>query len=255
MADQLYRKTENAGVRLLGKSGWRHTWNDWGLYWTDVFISEPESETYSVNIPGRHGRLDLSEALTGEPVYKNRLISASFVFPSKGALWHKRYSEILNELHGRVVQLIFDSDPGYYYEGRCAVSSARENGFYSSFSVTVDAFPFKYELLDSLGDWLWDPLDFNNGIIREYGNIIVPAQTEAFYIRVIGSEMTTSVDITVTTPGISNYLLVFVDGKWIRLQTGTYRSAFVLRESKTIVFYNTNSVPVTVQLYFRTGRL
>lgn len=250
-----YSKTENAGVRLLGKNGWRHTWNDWGLYWTDVFIGEPEVETYTINVPGRHGKLDLSEVLTGEPVYKNRVVSASFVFPSKGALWHERYSEILNELHGQVVRLIFDSDPGYYYEGRCSVSSAREDGFYSSFSVTVDAFPLKYELLDSLGDWLWDPLDFENGIIREYGNIVIPAQTEAYYIRVVGSEMTVSVDVIVVTPGISEELLVWADGNWLRLRTGTHKSAFVLHESKNVVFYNMNNVPVTVQLYFRTGRL
>lgn len=194
--------TKMAGVRFLGKNGWRHSWDDWQLYWTDISVPEPEVEIYTCNIPGRHGKLDLSETLTGKPVYKNRVVSASFVFPSVGELWHKRYSEILNELHGCVIRLIFDSDPAYYYEGRCAVSSAREDGFYSTFSVTVDAFPFKYDLADSLGDWLWDPLDFEEGVIREYGSIVIPAHAADYTMQVIGSEMPSSVDVTVITPGV-----------------------------------------------------
>ena len=39
---------------------------------------------------------------------------------------------------------------------------------------TMDA--YKYEVADSLGDWLWDDFDFETGIIREYGNLQVTGE-------------------------------------------------------------------------------
>lgn len=50
-----------------------------GLYWTDFSATAPEVETFTVDIPGRNGLLDYSEALTGSPVYKNATLSATFV--------------------------------------------------------------------------------------------------------------------------------------------------------------------------------
>ena len=50
-----------------------------GLYWTDFSATAPEVKTFTVDIPGRNGLLDYSEALTGSPVYKNATLSATFV--------------------------------------------------------------------------------------------------------------------------------------------------------------------------------
>ena len=70
-----------------------------GLYWTDFSATAPEVETFTVDIPGRNGLLDYSEALTGSPVYKNATLSATFVAACTMAEWHKLYQNVRQELH------------------------------------------------------------------------------------------------------------------------------------------------------------
>lgn len=55
-----------------------HTWLDWQLILTAKSVTPPEVKTYYVDIDGRSGSLDLSEALTGEISYQDRTVSASF---------------------------------------------------------------------------------------------------------------------------------------------------------------------------------
>lgn len=253
-----YSKIRREGVRFDGKQGWGaaagiggfHTWNDWEAYWTDVSIAAPETEICTVNIPGRHGLLDLSEALTGSPVYKNRTVSLTFVYPGSGSQWHDRYSEMLYQLHGRVVQMVMDSDPGYYYEGRCTVSSQRNNGAYSTFVITLDAYPYKYETADSLGDWLWDPLHFENGVIREYGHLTIPAGG-TLSVRVIGSPMLTQPRIAVNAPCTVTIGEVCHD-----LRAGVNPNVFSLwDEEVTLEFSNTSENDIALSIDYRGGKL
>lgn len=145
-----------------------HSWDDWGLFWTDVTIGAPEVETSTQTIPGRHGILDYSEVITGAPVYHNRTLELSFVKFGKMTTWHAEYTEMLERLHGQIVQWIFDTDPGYYYNGRCTGVSVREDGVHNSVTLTLDADPWKYAIWDSVSDWLWDPFCFEGGVVPGY---------------------------------------------------------------------------------------
>ena len=163
-----------------------HTWDDWGMFLTDVEITEPEVEVNTATIPGRHGVLDYSEALTGAPVYHNRTIALTLLKCGKMAWWHEEYSQLLELLHGKVTKLIFDTDPAYYYEGRCTVSSVRESGVHHSFTITMDAAPFRYACADSTADWLWDPFDLENGVIREASAAVTITNHQSAEITVQG---------------------------------------------------------------------
>ncbi len=166
------REALTGTTSIIGYGG-KHTWNDWEAYWTDVEIGAPEVETYYVTIPGRMGDLDLSEVLTGAPVFKNREISITLTYPGSGSQWHEEFSEMLAQIHGQNCQMVLDSDPAYYYEGRCTVSSQRQDNFYSTFTITMEADPYKYACADSLGDWLWDPFSFEDGVVLDLGNIVL----------------------------------------------------------------------------------
>ena len=61
------------------KIGEKHTYDDWGLVCTRIEISDPEQKTYFVEIPGRDGVIDLSEALVGDVKYGNREIRMEFI--------------------------------------------------------------------------------------------------------------------------------------------------------------------------------
>lgn len=184
---ELFDQLKAAGKISQTESYWNlHTWENWGLFCTDVSIDSPEVEQNTVSVPGRHGILDYSEALTGAPVFHNRTITFSFVKLGSMESWHDLYSEILHELHGKQTYFVIDTDPWFYYTGRCSVSSVREDGVYSSFTITVDADPFKYSVRNTLSDWLWDPFSFETGVIQDYKNCLTLSAGESGSVTVYG---------------------------------------------------------------------
>lgn len=146
-----------------------------GLRLMDISISTPEPNIITLSIPGRDGLLDLSEALTGYITFKNRTLTIAFIRDDRSmTAWMAVYSQIANYCHGRRMPIIFDRDPAYFYVGRVTVSSEKQDSILSSFTLSVDAEPFKYEVASSvLGDWIWDTFNFEADLIREYGSLVV----------------------------------------------------------------------------------
>lgn len=130
------------------KIGEKHTYNDFGLKMLSFSgFSSPEVIEEYQEVPGRHGKLDLSESLTGEPVYKDRHFEAIFDIEEVNPVEFKRkIHNIENYLHGRVYHIIDDNEPDWFYEGRIKVSYARKN--YRFYTVTISSdsvYPYKYK--------------------------------------------------------------------------------------------------------------
>lgn len=108
-------------------------------------ISSPEPKTHYVDIPGAHGAMDLTEALTGKVQYKNRTMTLEFITKADREDWSAIFSDILSELHGQLKERIsLDDDPMYYYKGRVTVGDpVRENDKYVSVKMTAEVEPFK----------------------------------------------------------------------------------------------------------------
>lgn len=109
-------------------------------------LEPPEPKTYTVDIPGGNGVIDLTEALTGDVAYKNRKQEFMFaVIDVKN--FEKVKTEVSNFLHGRAFDYTMTMDPGYTYHGRFSVDSysheAYANGLLGQFKVIVDANPYK----------------------------------------------------------------------------------------------------------------
>lgn len=109
-------------------------------------LEPPEPKTYTVDIPGSNGVIDLTEALTGDVAYKNRKQEFKFaVIDVKN--FEKVKTEVSNFLHGRAFDYTMTMDPGYTYHGRFSVDSysheAYANGLLGQFKITVDANPYK----------------------------------------------------------------------------------------------------------------
>ena len=239
-----------------------HTWKDWHLYCTDPSISSPEVEKYLVSVPGRHGMIDMSEALTGAPVFHNRKIQLTFLRFGSMESWHSDYTEILEALHGQEYKLIFDTDPGYYYEGRCSVSSVREDGVHSSFSIEMDAYPYKKAISDTASDWLWDPFCFENGVIREYKDMKVEAGEEKEFL-IIGCAMPVYPKILVSSDAPESMRELVINGVSTDISgvTSGYVSfpwplSYPLSDGENkIRIENTSSHSVLVSIVFAEGRL
>lgn len=109
-------------------------------------LEPPEPKTYTVDIPGGNGVIDLTDALTGDVAYKNR--KQEFIFAVIDVKnFEKVKTEVSNFLHGRAFDYTMTMDPGYTYHGRFSVDSysheAYANGLLGQFKITVDANPYK----------------------------------------------------------------------------------------------------------------
>lgn len=126
--------------------GDEHTLRDWGAVITNSdVIAMPEPNTVLLEVPGRSGRLDLSEVLTGDISYGNRELKMELAARTNKSKWTDTCLHIFNKYHGRVVRITFDEDPGHYYVGRCSVSNPQRLGAAGKLTVTIDAEPFRYE--------------------------------------------------------------------------------------------------------------
>ena len=166
-----------------------HTYRDWKLKWFKVEIPSPNPKTYTIDIPGMDGSLDLTESLMGDVKYKNRKIKLDFEIDGDYYDWATISSMINNFCHGQKAKVILDTDPNYYWEGRITLNSTKNDYSYGELELTMDADAYKYEMYSSLEDWLWDPFSFEDGIIREYKDLkvngsmrlIIPGRRKKIY--------------------------------------------------------------------------
>ena len=126
--------------------GDEHTFRDWGAIMTNSdVIGMPEPNTVLLEVPGRSGRLDLSEVLTGDVTYSNREIKLELAAQTNRDHWVETCFHIFNKFHGRVVHVTFDEDPGHFYVGRCSVKSPKRVATAGTMVITIDAEPYRYE--------------------------------------------------------------------------------------------------------------
>ena len=122
-----------------------HTWLDWQLILTAKSVTPPEVKTYYVDIDGRSGSLDLSEALTGEISYQDRTVSASFwtdtgTYVERSAL----IRDIVTILHGKKIQIIEPDDPAHYFYGRVSIKETSNILPYATIELEATCEPWRY---------------------------------------------------------------------------------------------------------------
>ena len=118
---------------------------EWNLDYLHKKISAPKPKTVSVNIPLVHGDIDLTNRLAGNaPIFENRELSFYFEIRSLRLAWIRDYQAILEKIHGRIMNVYLDEDPGFYWRGRVTVGNLEDHGATAGFEVKVDAFPFKW---------------------------------------------------------------------------------------------------------------
>ena len=142
-----------------------NTWDDWHLIPASrPEIAPPEVFTNYADLPGAHGKIDLSEYLTGGPVYKNRTGSLEFFAANGYGFWAERYNQICNFLHGKEMYMTLDDEPEYFYKGRFRVQGWNSDGKtnWSSISIDYELEPFKFLLPRNSYDEIWDRFLFED---------------------------------------------------------------------------------------------
>lgn len=119
-----------------------NTFDDLGLVMTERDMPPAPLKSYTVDIPGGHGEIDLTEAFLGDAAYENREMQFTFEYLLGDDIEDVR-DKLVAMLHGRRKKFSFTFDEGYTYEGRFTVESTKTNGRLQRFVVKVNADPFK----------------------------------------------------------------------------------------------------------------
>lgn len=166
--------------------GEKNTWDDWRLVpSTRPLFNPPAQKVKTLDVPGGDGVIDLSQALTGYPIYQNRTGSFEFYVMNDFKPWHMAYSDIMDYLHGQRMRATLEDDPEYFYEGRFTVNAWKSEKDWSKLVINYDVGPYKWANLSSVDDWLWDPFNFQNGIIRPmiFRNIEVDTEVKTLTLE------------------------------------------------------------------------
>ena len=125
--------------------GTKHSFRTWGLMLKSrPSISPPKPKTKLIQVPGSDTVIDLTESLTGGEVkYEPREIKCVFCVLGGRPNWSAVYSAILNEIHGRRLQIIMDDDPNYYYIGRVNVDQWESEEATATVVITAEVEPYK----------------------------------------------------------------------------------------------------------------
>lgn len=146
-------------------------------------INPPAKKKKTLEIPGANGSLDISSALTGFPVFENRTGSIEFVVLNDFNLdnyrydWQEIYHDVLDLVHGEMMFLKLEDEPGYYYKGGLTVNSWKSDKNNSTITIDYDLQPYRFaDKMSSDAYWLWDPFNFERDYIGKglFGNITVP---------------------------------------------------------------------------------
>ena len=118
---------------------------DYGLIVAPYVIPMPEPQTNFVEIPGRDGALDLSEAF-GTVRCTDRVIELTLY---ARAPFDLLVSTFAADVHGRRMNVIFDRDPTFYYDARIAIKDVERHRGYCEMSLECRTKPYKMEQFET----------------------------------------------------------------------------------------------------------
>lgn len=129
----------------------RHSLTDFGLAISNTdYIGDPEFETFKVDVPGRRGILDMSEALTGRPVAKTRTIKLHVGTTHPKNDWDGIMSDFRNMYDGRVCKIIFDNDDEWYWIGRVYIQNFSRKQSLGEFDIKMTANAYKHQVTPTI---------------------------------------------------------------------------------------------------------
>lgn len=132
------------GIAIIFNNERVHTGDDLDLVQEKKEIEKPEIQTFTAQVPGRDGLINLTRSLTGKVNYYNRPMSFQYF----GTGTRKQLLDLdayMSRFHGQTIRIIDDDHPNHYYEGEATVKTVF-NGNYITIILEVDAQPFRLKL-------------------------------------------------------------------------------------------------------------
>lgn len=117
--------------------------------WT---LSPAQYQQNLVDVPGRHGPLDLTAALTdGEPRYQSRTLTARLERSDLTRLEREdAINAMINRLDGWRMNIILPDDPAHYITGRLQVAREYNDPAHAAVTVTAVCDPWRYNVTETV---------------------------------------------------------------------------------------------------------
>ncbi|MBO5348996.1 MAG: mtfA protein [Clostridia bacterium] len=149
-----------------------NTFKDFHVLIQELTIPSAVVKEEIEEIPGTSDILDYTES-NGDVHYERRVIPIELAGIKNRDEFLSIHSKFQNLLHGKNVKMIFSEEPNFYWIGRVSVGDINPYGVLRSINLEVKVDPYKYEIISSADDWLWDPFSFVDGIINECKDLVV----------------------------------------------------------------------------------
>lgn len=170
------------GITIILDGEEIHTGNDLDLVQEEKKIEKPKIQSYTVEVPGRNGLLNLTKGLTGRVMYYNRSLSFRYFGTGKRG-YLLELDTLMSKYHGQTIRIIDDDYPSHYYEGEASVST-EINGNYIIISLAVDAQPFRLKRTPTIYSRTIDgtvTIELDNESIEVFPVITVTAETSIVF--------------------------------------------------------------------------
>lgn len=123
------------------------TWSSWHLVPSDrPEVKPPAFKSNYIEKRGANGMLDVSNSLTGYPLFNDREGSWDFMVLDESKSWSEVYSDIMNTIHGRKMKIRLSDDPDYYYIGRLTIDDFASDKVASKIVLNYKTEPYKYHI-------------------------------------------------------------------------------------------------------------
>lgn len=199
-----------------------HTGNDLDLVQETKKIENPSVQSYTVQVPGRNGLLNLTKSLTGRVCYNNRKIELVYVGTgNRSDLLNLQ--DRFNSYHGQILRIVDDDTPLYYYEGECDVECVVMPN-YIKISIEMNALPFRYKTMISVFKGMITSTE-KSRIIQNPGVPAIPT-------------------VTVTEETVMTF-----GGKSLTLSAGTYTDLDIILQTgaNTFTFQGSGNYTISYQ--------
>ena len=111
-------------------------------------VSVPVVKTIMVDVPGAHGSLDLSTALTGgAPLFEMRTLEANILVWGENP--EARLAELLARWHGQMADINVDGGPGFW-RGRVNLLGGQPRGCVAGVALSAMVDPWRLDDTDSV---------------------------------------------------------------------------------------------------------
>lgn len=229
-----------------------HTLDDWDLaLGNNNYIGDPEMETTYIQIPGRDGLIDASEVVSGRRIYTKRELAFELGGIRNKLNWDGIISSLRNEIHGRVCRLTIDNDEAYYWRGRVFIQGFDRFRDLGTFTLAVPmADPYKYDVTSSVEPWLWDPFNFETGVITQTGSETIVGSGS---VEIPHGHMLTCPEIIVSDKLSTSFTVEF-EGTTYELSQGTNKIPSIMVGGDQVAVLNFTG-SATVQVAYRGGSL